>query len=361
VRRSCEPTSPLSPDFLSAVGGTLTRFLDAQAPLLEAIGSADLLPVAHDALSGGKRLRPAYCYWGHVAVAGVPADDDPLLKVASSLDLLHVSALVHDDLIDDADTRRGEPAAHRRFEALHGARGGRGDAAEFGRSSAILLGDLLLMWSIQLADESGAALLDAARPLLTVMRAEVTAGQFLDVSAQYGTTGAMTAAAELDVASRVLEYKSARYSIRRPTQIGAALAGADTAQQAALGEFGSLIGRAFQLRDDVMGVFGDAAVTGKPYGGDIHEGKRTVLVLKALETSPAATELESILGAPGIGDADVARAADIIEASGALAHVEDLIARDTARALERLEGADLHEDGRSALAVLADRSVRRVA
>nr|WP_264292528.1 polyprenyl synthetase family protein [Tessaracoccus defluvii] len=192
MTHALDPRSPLSEEFLSAVGETLSGFLDAQAPLLETIGVLPMLDVAREATDGGKRLRPAYCYWSYVAAAGIPDDDAALLAVSSSLDLLHVSALVHDDLIDDADTRRGLPAAHKRFEELHARRGGRGSAPDFGTSTAILLGDLLLMWSIELADGSGAARLDRARPLLSAMRAEVTAGQFLDVSAQYGVTGRAT-------------------------------------------------------------------------------------------------------------------------------------------------------------------------
>ncbi|MFT3887290.1 MAG: polyprenyl synthetase family protein [Arachnia sp.] len=361
MTRPFDPASPLSPGFLGAVGETLEVFLAEKTPLLEAVGATDLLPVAHEYVSAGKRLRPAFCYWGHVAAGGQPDDDAALLAVASSLDLLHCSALVHDDLIDAADTRRGLPAAHRRLEALHAERGGRGSATEFGASSAILLGDLLLMWSIELADGSGADRLDAARPLLAAMRAEVTAGQYLDVSAQYGVTGASGYSAELDVARRVLEYKSASYSVRRPAQVGAALGGAGDELLDALGSFGSLIGRAFQLRDDLLGVYGDPAVTGKPYGGDIHEGKRTVLVLTALASAdPAdAAELDDLLGAPGLSDGHVDRAAALIEASGARAHAEELIDDGATRALAVLAAAPMTEEGRTALARLAEMSVRR--
>lgn len=361
MRRSLDPSCPLGAPFLSAISETVDGYLDAQGPMLTAIGASALLEVAREATAGGKRLRPAYCYWSHVAAAGYPQEDSPLLKVASSLDLLHVSALVHDDLIDAADTRRGLPAAHRRFEQLHAARAGRGDGGEFGTSSAVLLGDLLLMWSVDLLDSSGAPYLDRARPHLSAMRAEVTAGQYLDVAAQYGVTGAVSLAEELDVAQRVLEYKSASYSIRRPSQIGAALGGADDALIAALGEFGSIVGRAFQLRDDVLGVYGEASVTGKPYGGDIREGKRTVLVLRALlGSSPAAAaELESILGAPGLTDADVSRAGRLIDESGARAHVETVIDDSLARALTVLDRANLTAEGHTALGELAARSLQR--
>lgn len=361
MSRSLDPAAPLGEPLLSAISETIDEFLARQEPLLTEIGVIPLLDVARETTAGGKRLRPAYCYWGYVAAAGQPADDGPLLGVASSLDLLHVSALIHDDLIDAADTRRGLPAAHKRFEELHTARSGRGPSADFGRSSAILLGDLLLIWSTDLADGSGAPGLDRARPLLRAMRAEVTAGQYLDVAAQYGVTGAASVADELDAARRVLEFKSARYSIRRPAEIGAALGGADDDLLTALGEFGSVIGRAFQLRDDLLGVYGDPAVTGKPSGGDIREGKRTVLVLSALAgSSPAdAAELAALLRSPGLTDGDVERAAQLIDASGARAHVEGLIDQSFTHALTVLERAEMTADGRTALSELAARSVRR--
>lgn len=361
MRHPLDPTEPLNADFLSAVGETLTAFLARQQPLIDEVGVPELMNVARSATAGGKRLRPAFCYWSHVAATGLPEDDASLLAVAASLDLLHVSALVHDDLIDDADLRRGLPAAHKRFERYHADLGGRGEAARFGTSTAILLGDLLLIWSIELADTSGSPGLERTRPLLNAMRSEVTAGQFLDVSAQYGVTGSSSWEEQLAVARRVLEFKSARYSVRRPAQIGASLGGADETLLATLGEFGSVIGRAFQLRDDVLGVYGDPAVTGKPYGGDIHEGKATVLVLTALsEGDPAdAAELSSLLGTAGLSDHDVARAARIIEESGALAQVEQRIDANLRHAQQLLSDTPMAEEGRTALAALADLSVNR--
>lgn len=321
----------------------------------------ELLRLARLATAGGKRLRPAFCYWSYVAAAGLPADDASLLEVAASLDLLHVSALVHDDLIDDADTRRGQPAAHKQFERFHSARSGGGDAEAFGVSSAILLGDLLIMWSLEMADSSLAPRLDRARPLLSAMRAEVTAGQFLDVSAQYRVAAAPSYAEELAIARRVLEFKSARYSIRRPAEIGASLGGADDVLLGALGEFGSVIGQAFQLRDDVLGVYGATEITGKPYGGDIHEGKRTVLVLTALAEGSAAqsAELADLLGADDLSDADITRAGNLIEATGARERVETII-DDSLRHAERvLAMTPMSDEGRIALGALAEKSVRR--
>ncbi|HMR48501.1 MAG TPA: polyprenyl synthetase family protein [Arachnia sp.] len=361
--RDYSAAAPLDDAFLTAVGASLDGFLEGQRGRLAEIGSLPMLEVARSFTTGGKRLRPAFCYWANVAVAGSPPDPAPLLTLASSLDLLHVSALVHDDLIDAADTRRGLPAAHRQFEERHRAGRGRGAADEFGVSSAILLGDLLLMWSIEMADGSGAPHLDRARPLLSATRTEVTAGQYLDVAAQFGMAGAGSIAEELAVAKRVLEYKSARYSVRRPIQIGAALGDADEALIGALGEFGSLVGRAFQLRDDLLGVFGDPAVTGKPWAGDLREGKRTVLALTALNAADAAQQavLSDVLGSAHADDDLVAEAAAVIEDTGARADVEAMIDEGLARALALLDGADITQEGRTALRRLAELSVRRAA
>lgn len=363
VQRDPDPTSPLGPALLAGIGDELSHFLDQQVAVVDEVGASPMLDLARTFTAGGKRLRPAYCYWSSVAVAGFPADPAPLLRAAASLDLLHVSALVHDDLIDASDTRRGVPAAHRQFEALHAARDGRGDAEHFGEAAAILLGDLLLMWSVELFDHCGlpAEALARARPHLSAMRTEVTCGQFLDVSAAFGVASAHDPAAELAVAQRVLEFKTARYSVRRPAQIGAALAGADADVDAALAEFGSVIGRAFQLRDDVLGVFGDPAATGKPAGGDVSEGKRTVLVLEALQRgTPAQRDaLNGLLGRPGLTGDDVALACQIIDETGAARAVEDRIAHDTERALAILADAPLTDAGRTALVHLTELSVKR--
>lgn len=363
MSRDFSPSAPLDEAFLAAVDASLTDFLETQKAGLAEIGALPMLEVARSFTAGGKRLRPAFCYWAHVAVAGTSADPAPLLALASSLDLLHVSALVHDDLIDAADTRRGLPAAHRQFEARHRAGTGRGPAAEFGVSSAILLGDLLLMWSLEMADASGAAHLDRARPLLSTMRTEVTAGQYLDLAAQFGLADTGGIAEELAVAKRVLEYKSARYSVRRPMEIGAALGGAASTVIEILGTSGSLVGRAFQLRDDILGIFGDPAVTGKPWAGDLREGKRTVLALTALHRSTPAQEkvLSAVLGSQDAGDDLVAEAAAIIEDTGARAEVEAMIDDGLGRALGLLDEADITHEGRTALRRLAELSVRRAA
>jgi geranylgeranyl diphosphate synthase type I len=282
-----------------------------------------------------------------------PAD---VIAAAAALEIFHAAALVHDDVIDNSDTRRGRPAAHRALEAEHRSRGWAGDPAAFGRSGAVLLGDLLVAWSDDLLEEGLAATSDrrasAARHEYAIMRREVTIGQFLDIaeeSAYVSEPDQMHAERALRVAS----LKSARYSIQQPLAIGAALAGADDVQQESLAAFGHPVGMAFQLRDDVLGVFGDEAATGKPSGDDLREGKRTVLIAYARErlAPPARRIVDELLGDPGLDAAQIASLQQTIIETGALERVEDLIA-DYARQGERaLSGARL---GDSAVGDLRD-------
>jgi geranylgeranyl diphosphate synthase type I len=374
-----DPQAPASAAFRAAVSVAIADFLDGQQTVLAEMGR-ELAPV-HDLavtlLSGGKRLRPAFSVWGYVAARGLPAEQDlpPLLAAAASLEMLHVSALVHDDVMDSSDLRRGQPAAHRQFETLHRQSGWVGDAAGFGRSGAILLGDLLLMWSVQMLQRCGlpAATLAPALVILDAMRTEVTCGQFLDVVAQarplaprpeVATAGPadLAAAVALDEALRVVEYKSARYTVQRPCQMGAALGGADERLQRALGAYGSPIGRAFQLRDDLLGVFGDPAVTGKPTGDDLREGKRTVLVAHAYAHSDAAARqlLVHRLGDPDLDPVGVAALQQVITESGARDACEAMISAGHEQAMAALAAAEVTDEGRTALTALADAAVHRI-
>lgn len=356
--RDFSPTEPLASAFRDRVNDEILGFLKSQEPLMEAVGTSQLLTVGREYAGGGKRLRPAFCVWAYDAAGGDPAHQDALLKAASSLDVLHISALVHDDLIDDADTRRGEPSAHRQYEALHTARGGRGSQHMFGASAAILLGDMLLMWSAEMFDTCAHPNIDLARNDLSRMRMEVTAGQFLDISAAFDVADSDDA---LQVARTVLEYKSASYSMRRPALIGAKLANCDDDVYEALASFGSHIGAAFQLRDDILGIWGDADVTGKPQGGDLIEGKATVLVLTALDSADdqQAAELREVLGNKDADEAAIVRAAQLIEATGARDAVETLIDEHLEQGLAALDQATLTDSGRTALTRLAELSVRR--
>jgi geranylgeranyl diphosphate synthase, type I len=352
-------TSPLERAGLrDRVGRALTAFLARQRAQLVAIDPA--LAEVSDALDafvlgGGKRLRPAFAYWGYRGAGG--PDSDHVVAALSALELVQASALIHDDLMDRSDTRRGEPAVHRRFAALHTAAGWHGGAAGFGDSAAVLLGDLAMVWADELLHSSGVdvAALARARPVFDRMRTEVTVGQYLDVLTQ------ATADTSMDRAGQVARYKSAKYTVERPLLIGAALAGAPPGLVAAYEGFGLPLGEAFQLRDDVLGVFGDPAQTGKPAGDDLREGKRTYLVAAAFAAATPAdrADLDAGLGDPGLDLAGVQRLRTVIRDSGALARTEERIATLTETALVALAGADIAAEARSVLEALAEAATKR--
>lgn len=310
--------------------------------------AAAFLDAAAETLQGGKRLRARFCHAGWRSVAQFadqrPMDDETLWDVCAALEIFQSAALVHDDIIDNSDTRRGRPAAHRALEKAHRAADWTGDPAAFGRAAAILLGDLLVAWSDDLLESGllGHPRADAVRAEYARMRRDVTTGQFLDIAEEsaWSVNDAATHAAR---ALRVISLKSARYSIEQPLVLGAVLAGADQDQQSALRSFGRPLGMAFQLRDDVLGVFGDASVTGKPAGDDLREGKRTVLVALTRETLDEASrqDLDDLLGDPGLTPDQVATVQSMIRDSGALARVEALISAYTREADDALADARL--------------------
>ncbi|GAA0973018.1 (2E,6E)-farnesyl diphosphate synthase [Nocardioides aquaticus] len=344
--------------FRAGVQHALDSFLDEQAVRLAPVGpDADLLvEEARRFVRGGKRLRASFCWWGHLAVDPEPADEAALLRACAALELLHASALLHDDVLDASDTRRGSPTTHRMLEARHRAAGWTGGAAAYGEAGAILLGDLVLSWADELLRRCGlpADRVAAAMAVYDQCRSEVIAGQFLDVSVQ------ARGRADVDAAMTVLRYKSAKYSVERPLHIGAALAGAGPDVLADLSRFGLPLGEAFQLRDDLLGVLGDPAVTGKPAGDDLVEGKRTVLVALALDGAPPAdrARLDAALGTP-LGPDDVADLRRIIVDSGAAEQVEEVIGALSQRAREALDRAPLDGHARAVLGDLATAATQR--
>jgi geranylgeranyl diphosphate synthase type I len=351
--------APFDPaQFRLSLQTVLDEFLDQQAERLAPLGpdAASLLDEARLSVSGGKRLRAAFCYWGFRAIRPEVDDEDALLRACASLELLHASALVHDDFMDASDTRRGRPATHRAFAGAHAAAGWTGDPQQYGAAAAILLGDLLLTWADELLRRCGLPL-DRVAPALDVFdlcRSEVVAGQFLDVSVQ------ARGRADVGTAMTVLRYKSAKYSVERPLHIGAALAGATPAQLDELTAFGLPLGEAFQLRDDQLGVFGDPAATGKPAGDDLVEGKRTVLVALTLDAVPGdrADQLDAALGRPLTG-VQVEELRQLITDSGASDQVEAMIEELSTQSLAALDRAAIGDEARGALRDLAAAATRR--
>jgi geranylgeranyl diphosphate synthase, type I len=314
-------------------------------------------------LRGGKRLRPAFAYWGWRAVserAEDPVEPPSIIRLISALELLQACALVHDDVIDSSATRRGLPTVHRLFADRHRVSNWHGSSEQFGISAAILLGDLALVWADDIVATADLPI-DAYRRVQRVwaaIRTEVLGGQYLDIVAE--ASGAETVAS----AMTVNVYKTASYTISRPLQLGVAAAADRPDVLAAFHEFGTSLGVAFQLRDDVLGVFGDPAVTGKPSGDDLRSGKRTVLLAEAVERAEKVDPVGAKLLRTSVGteltEAQVKELCLVIESVGALAAVEDRIDVLTRRSLEILNAAPidaLAKVGLSALArIVANRS-----
>jgi len=335
------PAPAAPPAIADAVRVAIEAFLHEQAGVLaevapDAPGLAEELRVLS---SGGKHLRPAFCHQGWLGAGGDPellgsdGSPTPIVRAAAALDLLHASALVHDDLMDDSATRRGRPSAHVAYADRHRELGFSGDGTRFGAGAAILLGDLAQAWADEMLRRCG---LPDRRVLaglrcFDLMRTEVMSGQYLDLLAQADP------ATTLEQAMVVLRFKSGRYSVMRPLELGGVLAGAEPALLAAYREIGELVGEAFQLRDDLLGVFGDPAATGKPAGDDLREGKRTVLLARTYAGADDADRavLDVWLGNPALSDEGAAAVRGVMSRTGAVADVEQMIAvrLDRARAL----------------------------
>jgi isopentenyl-diphosphate delta-isomerase type 1 len=305
--------------------------------------------------AGGKRLRPAFAYWGHRATGA--EHDDGVLVAAAALELLHTFALIHDDVMDRSVRRRGRPTAHVALAGRHRRDRLDGDDGWFGTSGAVLAGDLAFLWSGELLASTPLAGdgVEQARRVFALLCTEVIGGQYLDLRLTHGADGAE------DLARQVALLKSARYTVTRPLQLGAALAGRgdDPALDAALGRYGDAVGLAFQLRDDVLGLFGDPELTGKSCVDDLREGKHTLLVVRALRLAAAGDRrfLAGALGDPDLDESATARCRRIVADSGALASVEALIAARHDQALRAVAGLD--GPARAALESLAGLATHR--
>ena len=296
-------------------------------------------------LGGGKRLRPAFCHWAFVGAGGSP-QDSRIVDAGAALELMHASALFHDDVIDDAFSRRGTPTTHTVFAETHAAEGWAGESRRFGEGVAILVGDLAFV----MADE---LLVDAGREpwlIWNEMRTELNIGQLLDV------VGGGRGDRSLDKAERICRYKSGKYTVERPLHLGAVLAAPErrTDLLPALSAYGLPLGDAFQMRDDIMGAFGNESLTGKPVGGDLREGKPTPLLARAVA---AATDSQRAVldrvGQPDLSDEGVADVQRVIVDTGALAALEARIATLTDQAIAAIGTAPITADSRSELIDLA--------
>jgi geranylgeranyl diphosphate synthase type I len=347
------PPSSLAP-IAARVESRLRTLLDTETARWAAFDEDLQLPMQHIGrlvLGGGKRLRPSFCYWGFVGSGGSP-DDEQIIDAGAALELMHAFALFHDDVMDDASSRRGTPTTHAVFAETHEANGWAGESRRFGEGVAILVGDLAFVMADQL-------LLDAPRDAWMIwneLRTELNIGQLLDI------VGSVRGDRRLDKAERICRYKSGKYTVERPLHLGAVLAAPERAAELlpALSAYGLPLGDAFQMRDDVMGAFGDEAVTGKPVGGDLREGKPTPLLARAVAAATAAQR--SVLdrvGSPDLDDGDVAEMQQILIDTGALAALEQQIAALTDEAVAAIETVPITAQSRDELTELAHYVSRR--
>ena len=308
-----------------AINTSLTEFFTREAGYLQNVGP-ELDPVV-DALGrflldSGKRLRPLFATVGFLGTGGDLTPE--IIRATSSLELVHVCALIHDDVMDASDTRRGAPAIHKQFETLHKTEELAGDSTQFGTAAAILLGDLALIWAAKALHESGVAPDSILRslPIYDEMRVELMAGQYLDIYEQ------ALASESVERSLKVARYKSGKYSIERPLHFGANLSPHFSQRYIeTYSNYGLPLGEAFQLRDDVIGVFGDPDVTGKPAGDDLREGKRTVLVAKTLSLATPSQRSEFLhnFGRNELNITEIHRMRQIIIDTGALDELESMI------------------------------------
>lgn len=315
---------------------------------------ASLAGVLSTFLEGGKLLRPRFCFWGGAAVrAPDQAERERLATLGAAIELVQAAALVHDDLIDHSPTRRGRPAVHVAAADDHRARALVGSSEEHGAAVAVVLGDLALTWANALAAEVLASV-PAARREYDLLCSEVMAGQYLDILHQAG--GFVSQALEKDAALAVIRWKTVPYTVLRPLRLGAALLGADDALLEGLSRYAEAVGRGFQLRDDLLGVIGDEAATGKSASSDIAEGKRTLLLAVAQERADDRQRevLARTVGADDASPEDVAAVRAVLRGTGAIAEVARRVREDADAAVGTVSAlSGITDQARAALIDLA--------
>jgi geranylgeranyl diphosphate synthase type I len=332
--------------FAARVERRIDEFLRVELDRWEAVDPRLAEPI--DALrdfvaTGGKRLRPAFCYCSYIGAGGA-TDDPSVVDAAAALELVHTFALAHDDVMDGSALRRGEDSVHARFAHRHGRSGWRGEARRFGEGMAILVGDFALTYADVLVREMP----ESALAVFDELRIELCVGQSLDL------VGTASASTDGELANRIAVYKSGKYTVERPLHLGAALAGELDVLAPALSAIGLPLGHAFQLRDDVLGAFGDADVTGKPVGDDLREGKPTPLVAFAFEQARADDRrLLDRLGDPALTASDIASLQEVFVRTGALDQIESDIERLVADARDALATAPITDLARAWLDELA--------
>jgi geranylgeranyl diphosphate synthase type I len=333
-------------EIAARVDARLTSFLAAERGRWTTF-DADLSVVFDElermVVGGGKRLRPVFTHWGFVGAGGKP-DDPRIVDAGAAFELLHAFALFHDDIMDGSITRRGSTTTHESMQAEHRARSWAGDARRFGDGAAILIGDLSFVYSDMLLAGLGAR----GWQMWNELRVELNVGQYLDM------LGSAQNERRPEKAARICRYKSGKYTIERPLHLGALLADEQTSLLVAYSAYGLPLGDAFQLRDDVLGVFGESSVTGKPVGDDLREAKPTPLMALALQrATPAQRGVLEQVGRSTLSAADIAAVQQAIVDSGALNEMESTITRLTDEAISAINQVPVSTEVKDRLTELA--------
>ncbi len=342
--------TPVVPPSLNAIAGRvearLGPFLDAEIARWGDFDPAlaePLCALRDLVLAPAKRIRPAFCTWGHVAGGG-RIDDPAVVDAGAAIELLQAFALIHDDIMDGSSVRRGRRTAHLTFADDHASHELRGESRRYGEGVAILIGDLAHVYADQFFIDAPAS----ARRIWDELRIELNAGQYLDLH------GTARGESDLNRTRLIARYKSGRYTVERPLQLGAALSGARERLGPMLHAYGDPLGEAFQLRDDLLGAFGLSEQTGKPVGDDLREGKPTTLLAEGLARADTASlDVLSRVGDPNLDATAIARVQDVLVSIGARAAVEDRIDTLTHEAIEALDDSLIDRDTLEALVGLA--------
>ncbi len=340
-------------DISSRVDARLGEFLNSETIRWKSLDADLALPldeINRLVNAGGKRLRPAFCYLGFIG-AGGDENSAKLVDAQAALEMLHASALLHDDVIDGSQTRRGEPTSHARYTKTHRDNSWASEARRFGEGAAVLIGDLAFVYADQLMDIANN---DVAK-IWNEMRIEINIGQYLDL------LGSAQRERRLVKAERVSRYKSGKYTIERPLHLGATLAASVLTSQLlpALSKYGLPLGDAFQMRDDVLGAFdfadSDKSLTGKPVGDDLREGKPTPLLAMAFERADSVQrKVLDLVGSVDISDQDVSDIQEVIKQTGALVALEAKISALTAEAIAGVKQAPITQSAKDSLIELAE-------
>jgi len=314
--------------------------------------------IAKFTLSGGKRIRPSLMILGYAGSKGVV--DSRIVKASISIELVHSYLLMHDDVMDRDELRRNRPTVWKVFKDLHDELYGPEDSTHYGYSMAIIAGDLAAAYAVQALLQSGFEY-DVVIKVIELMQdiIEKTGhGQILDMTLEKEPLSAIK---EEDVLE-VHKLKTAIYTIEGPLKMGGILARADRALLDVYSKYAIPVGIAFQLQDDILGVFGDETVVGKPVDSDIKEGKRTLLVVKAWEraTPDQRKVLERTLGNRAASKDDVEAVREIIRSTGALEYVKSLALKFANEGISVIEDADMSSDVKEVLGDLARMVVERV-